>query len=192
MRLHSAFSALAVAAATLCMISAAHARDEIDCKAFIRNPDGSWTVIEKTFIPVQNVRVREGTVFRPGGTFLGDDMALRLSRACPNQPVAVPEPPPGQAALPQLQQVPPQMSLGRLADANGNIDAQRLTCAQVADAAPMETEMLLSWYNGWYSGAARKRGMNFVRLQRLTHDVVEYCRAYREKRLSEVLDLWFR
>ena len=192
MRLDSAFSALAVAAATLCMASASHARDEIDCNSFIRNPDGSWTVVQKVFIPVQNVRVREGTVFRRGETFLGDDMTVRLSRACPNQPVAVPEPPPGQAVAPPLQQVPPQMSLGRLADANGNIDAQRLTCAQLADAAPVEADMLLSWYNGWYNGAARKRAMNFVRLQRLTRDVVEYCRAYREKRLSEVLDLWFK
>ena len=137
------------------------------------NPDGSWTVIDKVFIPIQNVRVREGTVFRPGQTFLGDDMAERLSKACPNKPVAVPEPAPGQTAQPQLAPVPPAMSLGRFADANGNIDGQRLTCAQIADASPVESEMVLSWYNGWYSGTARKRGLNFARVQRLTHDVVE-------------------
>ena len=98
-----------------------------------KNPDGSWTVIKKVFIPVQNVRVVEGTVFRPGTTFLGDDMTVRLSKACPNKQVAVPEP--ADVAQPQPPPLPGRVPLSKYADANGNIDVQRLTCGEIADAS---------------------------------------------------------
>ncbi len=85
---HSALVAFAIALLIFCLAGGAHAQDsEIDCDAFLKNPDGSWTVVKKVFIPVQNVRVNEGTVFRPGTTFLGDDMTVRLSKACPNKQV---------------------------------------------------------------------------------------------------------
>ena len=102
---HSALVALAIALPIFCLAGGAHAQDsEIDCDAFMKNSDGSWTVVKKVFIPVQNVRVNEGTVFRPGTTFLGDDMTVRLSKACPNKQVAAP----ADVAQPQPQLQQPQ------------------------------------------------------------------------------------
>jgi hypothetical protein len=130
---HSALVALAIVLQTLCLAGSALSQEsEIDCDSFIKNSDGSWTVIKKVYIPVQKVRVNEGTVFHPGTTFLGDDMTVRLSKACPNKQVAAPEP--ADVAQPQPQQPQPgRMPLSQYADANGNIDVQRLSCAQIAD-----------------------------------------------------------
>lgn len=175
---------------------------EIDCGAFQKDPDGSWIVLKKTYIPVQKVRVVEGTVFRPGQTFLGEDMAERLAKACPNQPVAEPDmavpAQPGQLApgapLSPGAQVPltPRSSLSRYADANGTIDVQRLSCGDLAVATPAETELLLAWYSGWYNGTAKKRGINLARVRFAIRSVADYCRANPDKRLVQVMDLMLK
>src|ERR1700724_1986189 len=96
-----ALSAAAIYLQAACLITGALAQEsDLDCNAFVKNPDGSWTVIETAFIPVQRVNVREGTVFRPGETFLGDDMVARLNRGCPTQ--AVSNPAAVQAPKPQV------------------------------------------------------------------------------------------
>ncbi len=70
MRRRFALAVLVIAVQAGCSVLGAQAQDkDINCDSFVKNPDGSWTVIEKVFIPVQNVRVIEGTVFRPGQTF---------------------------------------------------------------------------------------------------------------------------
>jgi hypothetical protein len=192
-----------MAVQALCMSAAAFAQEsEIDCSAFLKNPDGSWTVIKKAYIPVQKVRVVEGTVFLPGQTFLGEDMAERLAKACPNQPVAVPDTPeqaqPGQlppgTPSPQGAQVhqTPRLSLGRYADANGTIDVQRLSCGHLAEATPEETELLLAWYSGWYNGIAKKRGINLARVRFAIRSVADYCRANPDKRLVQVMELMLK
>ncbi|HTV36863.1 MAG TPA: HdeA/HdeB family chaperone, partial [Xanthobacteraceae bacterium] len=164
------------------LVGGAHAQDsEIDCNAFVKNQDGSWTVVSKVFIPVQNVRVRPGTVFEPGHTFLGDDMTVRLAKACPNQPVATPSDE-SQTAQPsgQTQTQPgPYVPLSNYADANGNIDIQRLTCAHLAVASPADTGLLVTWYSGWYAGLAKKRGINIARVQYAIRNVADYCKANR-------------
>jgi HdeA/HdeB family len=185
--------ALSVCAAflvTLCLLGQAWSED-IDCDAFIKNPDGSWTVIKKVFIPVQNVRVVEGTVFQPGGTFLGDDMTARLAKACPNKQVTMPDEPgqPGQAsAQPQAPQTP-YIPLSNYADANGNIDIQRLTCAHLAAAPPIDIETLVTWYSGWYAGVAKRRGINLARVQYAIRNVADYCKANQNRKLGEALNI---
>jgi hypothetical protein len=175
---------------TLCLISQAWCGD-IDCDSFIKNPDGSWTVIKKVFIPVQNVRVVEGTIFRPGGTFLGDDMTVRLAKACPNQQVTMPEAP-GQpeqsSAQPQAPPIP-YVPLSNYADANGNIDIQRLTCAHLAAASPIDIEMLVTWYSGWYAGLAKRHGINLARVQYAIRNVADYCKANQNRRLADALNI---
>ncbi len=193
-------AALAALAALpiFCSTTGAHAQGNggIDCNAFLKNPDGSWTVIEKAYIPVQDVRVNPGTVFRPGQTFLGDDMAERLSRACPNQPVATPGAEPGAAGAPTPavpgQPRTPQIPLAYFADANGNIDVRRLTCGQLADASPEEAEFFLAWYSGWFNGRSRRPGINLARMRYLVHNVAEYCRANRDVRLTDAMERWFK
>jgi hypothetical protein len=173
----------------------AHAQDsEIDCSAFLKNPDGSWTVISKVFIPVQNVNVRPGTIFQPGQTFLGDDMTVRLAKACPNQPVATPQAPGQPTQLSAQPQAPagPYVPLSSYADANGNIDIQRLTCAHLAVASPADVDLLVTWYSGWYAGLAKKRGINVARVQYAIRNVSDYCKANRDQRLDEALNVLLR
>jgi hypothetical protein len=189
---HSTLVALAVAWPIFCFAGGAHAQDsEIDCDSFMKNADGTWTVVKKVFIPVQNVRVNEGTVFRPGTTFLGDDMTVRLSRACPNKQVAVP----ADVAQPQPQLQQPQpgrVPLSQYADANGNIDVQRLTCGQIADASIDDASFFLSWYSGWYYGTEKKRGINPARVRYVIHSVVDYCKTNRDRKLPDVMAFWLK
>jgi hypothetical protein len=189
---HSALVALAIALLILSLAGGAYAQDsEIDCDAFLKNPDGSWTVVKKVFIPVQNVRVNEGTVFRPGTTFLGDDMTVRLSKACPNKQVAAPAD--VTQPQPQLQQPQPgRIALSQYADANGNIDVQRLTCGQIADASIDDASFFLSWYSGWYYGTEKRRGINPARVRYVIHSVVDYCRTNRDRKLTDVMAFWLK
>ena len=179
--------------ATLCLITQAWSED-IDCDSFMKNADGSWTVIKKVFIPVQNVRVVEGTIFRPGGTFLGDDMTVRLAKACPNKQVTMPEAsdqPEQSSAQPQTPPRP-YVPLSTYADANGNIDIQRLTCANLAAASPIDVEMLVTWYSGWYAGIAKRRGINLARVQYAIRNVADYCKANQNRRLADALNVLLR
>lgn len=190
MSCHSVLVALAIALPILCFAGSAHAQDnEIDCDAFLKNADGSWTVVKKVFIPVQNVRINEGTVFRPGTTFLGDDMTVRLSKACPNKQVAVPVP--ADVAQPQQPQ-PGRVPLSQYADANGNIEVQRLTCGQIADASIEDASFFLSWYSGWYYGTEKKRGINPARVRYVIHSVVDYCKANRDRKLTDAMAFWLK
>jgi HdeA/HdeB family len=180
----SALAAVAIVLQIFCGVVGAKAQDsEIDCDSFLKNSDGSWTVIKKVFIPVQNVRVVEGTVFRPGQTFLGDDMTVRLARACPNKAVTQPD-----SATPNTPQVP-TVPLSIYADANGNIDVQRLTCAHLNAASPEEVGLLLDWYSGWYNGRAKRPGINVARVRYATSSLTNYCKAYPATNLAQAMEL---
>ncbi len=184
-RLLAGLAAIVLAVA---LSAVAHAQDrDLDCTAFTKNPDGSWTVTSTAFIPVQKVRVREGTVFRPGETFLGDDMTVRLNKACPNQPVVQPE-----AAAPVAQPPLSHAQLSRYADANGNIDIRQLSCAHLADTSVEEAGFFLAWYSGWYSGVAKKRGINLARIRYAVHNVTDYCKANRDKSVAQVMELMLK
>ena len=47
-----------------------------------------------------------------------------------------------------------QVPLSAYADANGFIDVQALTCAQLAGTFQEDADMLAAWYSGWYNGLA--------------------------------------
>lgn len=49
-----------------------------------------------------------------------------------------------------------QVPLTAYADANGYIDVQTLTCAQLAGTFQEDADMLSTWYSGWYNGLAKK------------------------------------
>ena len=49
-----------------------------------------------------------------------------------------------------------QTDLSAYADANGFLDVQRLTCAQLAGTWQGDADMLMAWYSGWYNGLAKK------------------------------------
>ena len=46
------------------------------------------------------------------------------------------------------------VELSAYADANGFIDVQKLTCAQLANTYQEDANALSSWYSGWYNGLA--------------------------------------
>ena len=45
-----------------------------------------------------------------------------------------------------------QVDLSSYADAEGFLDVQALTCAQLANTWQGDADMLASWYSGWYNG----------------------------------------
>jgi len=177
----------------------ARAAEKFPCEAFVRVGDGSWQAITTTLIPQRNFRVQEGSLWRPGATVLGVDMASTLEKECPNAPVGLPEntavpATPGMPAAPGMSQRPPstQVPLARYADANGNIDVRSLTCGQFDDASPQETDVLLAWYSGRVNASAKSYAINLPRVRYAMRSVADYCRANPEKNLSQVMELMLK
>ncbi len=72
------------------------------------------------------------------------------------------------------------VDLSAYADANGFIDVQKLTCAQLANTYQEDANALTSWYSGWYNGLAHKHYADFKKGRELEHQVIEYCKAHPE------------
>jgi len=62
-------------------------------------------------------------------------------------------------------------------DANGFLNVQALTCAQLADTYQEDADMLMSWYSGWYNGLAQKHYMDVVKGKVVEDEVIGYCQA---------------
>lgn len=192
--------ALSIAAAitlqVCCLTASTHAAtSSFPCEAFAKNPDGSWTVLETTYLEGPNVKVQQDAIFAPGRVVLGYDIAALIAKACPNAVVA---PPPGAEPSTGVSTVPgtapsaaapqPQSFLARYADANGNLDVRQLTCGHLDDTSAEEAELFLAWYSGWYSGVAKNHGINLARIRYTIRNVVAYCKGDRNKRLTEVME----
>ena len=195
MRRRVALSVTAAIALQVCCLSAQAATSNFPCDAFAKNPDGSWTVLQTTYLEGPNVKVQQDATFAPGRVVLGYDIAALIAKACPNAvvapppdtaPAAAPNTAPGtapSAAAPQ-----PQSFLARYADANGNLDVRQLTCGHLDDTSAEEAELFLAWYSGWYSGFAKNRGINLARTRYAIRNVVAYCKGDRNKRLTDVME----
>jgi len=190
--------ALPLAGAT----TAAQAEEKFPCGAFVKLGDGSWQAMETTLIPGRNFRVQEGSLWRPGATVMGIDLASTLDDACPNAQVGVPQgastPPtpvapvaPGAPAPAQQAQIP-RVPLAHYADANGNIDVRNLTCGHLDDASPDEANLLLAWYSGWYNASGKGRSINLPRMRYAMRSVADYCKTNRDKSLVKVMELMLR
>jgi hypothetical protein len=202
MRCRVALSITAAIALQVCCLSAQAATSNIPCDAFAKNSDGSWTVLQTTYLEGPNIKVQQDATFAPGRVVLGYDIADMIAKACPNAVVAPPpgtEPAPGAAAprtgvstapgaAPSAAAPQPQSFLARYADANGNLDVRQLTCGHLDDTSAEEAELFLSWYSGWYSGVAKNRGINLARIRYAIHNVVAYCKGDRNKRLTDVME----
>jgi HdeA/HdeB family len=132
----------------------------------------------------------------PGRNVRGYDIADLIAKACPNAQVAPPPDAAGGASAAGAGSALPQVSaaanLGKYADANGSLDVRQLTCAHLDDTSADEAQLLLSWYSGWYFGSEKKRGINLPRVRYNLRTVMDYCRANRDKRLSDVMDLMLK
>ena len=172
-----------------------HMNDTLPCENFVKNADGSWTVLQTTYIEGPDVKVQQDAIVNPGRMIRGYDIADVIGKACPNAQVS---PPPGAAgsappgAVSSAPQMSAQSNLGKYADANGNLDVRQLTCGHLADTSAEEAQLLLSWYSGWYFGSEKKRGVNLPRVRYNLGTVLNYCKANRDKRLSDVMDLMLK
>ncbi|HTV26613.1 MAG TPA: HdeA/HdeB family chaperone [Xanthobacteraceae bacterium] len=188
MRLCVVLTVLAIAWPTLCAPTSAHAQaSSIPCDAFAKNADGSWTVLATTYIEGPNVRVRRDAILQPGFLILGYDVAAMIAKACPNAKVAQP----ADAQAQQAQQQSPSL-FATYADANGNYDVNQLTCGHLDVASPNEAKLFLAWYSGWYNGLAKGRGINLARVRYNIQNVIDYCKANRDKRLTDVMQLMLK
>ena len=77
--------------------------------------------------------------------------------------------------------------LSTYADANGYIDVQKLTCAQLAGTFQEDADMLTAWYSGWYNGLAKKHFVNFPRAKGGEHELILYCKAHPEIRIIQAI-----
>ena len=85
-----------------------------------------------------------------------------------------------------------QVELKNYADANGYIDVQKLTCAQLAGTFQEDADFLGVWYSGWYNGLAKKHALNVSRTRAGIHNVIVYCKANPAKTVIQAIDLMLK
>jgi HdeA/HdeB family len=85
-----------------------------------------------------------------------------------------------------------QTDLSAYADANGFLNVQELTCAQLAGTWQEDADRLAAWYSGWYNGLAKKHYMDIRKGKVVEHEVIMYCKANPEKRIIEAIAVVFK
>ncbi len=82
-----------------------------------------------------------------------------------------------------------QVDLSTYADANGNLDVQKLTCAQLAGTWQEDADFLTVWYSGWYNGLAGYSKLKVDRAKELEHRVIVYCKAHPQVKVIKAMDI---
>jgi HdeA/HdeB family protein len=85
-----------------------------------------------------------------------------------------------------------QVDLSSYADANGFLDVQTLTCAQLANTWQGDADRLTVWYSGWYNGLAKKHYMDIRKGKEAEHEVIVYCKAHPELKIIQAIDVVFK
>src|SRR5271169_5158975 len=85
-----------------------------------------------------------------------------------------------------------QVDLSAYADANGFIDVQTLTCAQLAGTWQQDADMLAIWYSGWYNGLAKKHYLDIRKGREAEHEVILYCKAHTDIRIIQAIEVVFK
>src|SRR5215470_7883913 len=85
-----------------------------------------------------------------------------------------------------------QVPLSAYVDANGFIDVQKLTCAQLAGTFQEDADMLTTWYSGWYNGLAKKHLFNPARAKNLEHEIIVHCKANPGLRIIDAIAVVFK
>ena len=85
-----------------------------------------------------------------------------------------------------------QVNLSTYADAEGYLDVQTLTCAQLAGTWQDQADLLTTWYSGWYNGLAKKHYLNIGRSKETEHEVIVYCKANPQVKIIEAIDIVFK
>ena len=82
-----------------------------------------------------------------------------------------------------------QVDLSAYADAEGYIDVQAMTCAQLAGTWQDQADLLTTWYSGWYNGLAKKHYINIARSKESEHEVIVYCKANPQEKIIHAIDV---
>ena len=85
-----------------------------------------------------------------------------------------------------------QVPLSSYVDANGFIDVQKLTCAQLAGTFQEDADALTAWYSGWYNGLAKKHFLDLRKGKVMEHEVIVYCKANPGKRVIDAISVVFK
>jgi hypothetical protein len=85
-----------------------------------------------------------------------------------------------------------QVPLSSYVDANGFIDVQKLTCAQLAGTFQEDADALTTWYSGWYNGLAKKHFLDLRKGKIVEHEVIVYCKANPDKRIIDAIAVVFK
>jgi hypothetical protein len=84
------------------------------------------------------------------------------------------------------------VDLSAYVDANGFIDVQALTCAQLANTYQSDANVLMAWYSGWYNGLGHKHYMDYKKGRELEHQVIEYCKAHLDESIIHAIGLMLK
>ena len=79
--------------------------------------------------------------------------------------------------------------LSEYVDANGFLNVQTLTCAQLAGTYQQDADMLMSWYSGWYNGLAQKHFMDVAKGKVVESQVIAYCEANPNKLVIDAISV---
>ena len=85
-----------------------------------------------------------------------------------------------------------QVPLSTYADANGYIDVQKLTCAQLAGTFQEDADLLVAGTSGWYNGLAKKHLAKPDRAKRLEHEIIVHCKANPRIRVIDAIAVVFK
>jgi HdeA/HdeB family len=85
-----------------------------------------------------------------------------------------------------------QVDLSAYADAQGFLDVQTLTCAQLANTWQGDADRLAAWYSGWYNGLAKKHYMDITKGKEAEHEVIVYCKANPQIRIIQAMEVVFK
>ena len=81
------------------------------------------------------------------------------------------------------------VSLSAYVDANGFIDVQALTCAQLANTYQEDANALTAWYSGWYNGLAHKHYLDFKKGRETEHLLIEYCKQHQNEKIIHAMSV---
>lgn len=84
-----------------------------------------------------------------------------------------------------------QVELKSYADAEGYIDVQALTCAQLAGTFQEDADLLTTWYSGWYNGLAKRHFINLPRSREAEHETIVFCKAHPDEKVIRAMGLVF-
>lgn len=81
------------------------------------------------------------------------------------------------------------LPLSAYTNANGFIDVQAFTCAQLANTYQEDADLLAAWYSGWYNGLAKKHYAHITRVKSGEHKVIVYCKVHPKAKVIEAIDI---